>query len=935
VANFRFNPENFLLGLGVGWGSAYVLYRARRSISAVTESVTRQAASAQEYATRSADSRYIGDLIRDCQAAHLAGRLVPLSDVLIEPRFLPAPPLAAPPDEDEGAISVFHVVPHVPDYPYLQAPYNIETLSIDDLASGHRAIALLGLPGSGRSTALRAIALWALGKVEFTPPIDRIQQQIEQEEARLSAADRAKRVKERLQIEESARAAVARGRAIESDTLQEVRRKETPSFRKQTPIYAHMANITLSSSEFGRQIDPAEPFVRAVQAHVGGVTAKTIPRNIYQRLAAGDALVLLDGFDDLSPREQEELRPWLRAFVEMYSNNFIIVAGPASGYGPLIQAGLAPVFLRSWNDVDTNTAADRWAEHWGAISGKRRGGGSPDDAMISAAKADNRARSAFDLTLKLWGQYHDPGADRYEAWMRVVIERLIPGNLSLGVLLPALSRAATAQLERGTFTAAALESLPQSTADDQAVPAQAIPENTAGIDALFAPTGHDADIDSLFDETASLINPQPGEQEGQTSADAAQTPGNAAKPQSTGAKEQFKVIESLIKSGLLLRFRDGRYQFRHPMIAAYLASLTIRDMPSDELLMKSERAAWEPAFGFAAMHTPIDSIVSRRMDAPPDVLYDPMLNLTRWLNYADGKSVWKGTLLKALGNHFVAAQQYPAVRERIAAALVGARDTSALVIFRKALRHPLAEVRRLSCLAIGAMRDDASIGELVALVQDSDADVQLAAGLALGAISTPAALEEMVIALTEGSEALRKAIAEAFAAIPDEGYPVLYEAVTHEQMMLRRASVFGLRRINTAWALSAIYRTSLEDDQWYVRSAAEEALYSVRLSSGDGGPKAYPPVEAIPWLRDWAAKQGEAVAQAAQSPTDVLLMALDDPDPQIQKLALANIGQLGMTDPIDLLYRALRHQQPEVRTVAHEALIALQMQLGQPLPAPA
>ena len=67
-------------------------------------------------------------------------------------------------------------------------------------------------------------------------------------------------------------------------------------------------------------------------------------------------------------------------------------------------------------------------------------------------------------------------------------------------------------------------------------------------------------------------------------------------------------------------------------------------------------------------------------------------------------------------------------------------------------------------------------------------------------------------------------MAEAFADMPEEGYPTLYDAVTEEDFMLRRAAIFGLRRTRTTWALVAIYRAFLEDEQWYVRSAAQQAF---------------------------------------------------------------------------------------------------------------
>src|SRR5690349_19231192 len=124
-----FDLENFGLGLLVGWATAYGVYRARNEIREAWESINKGATKVQNSATRSADSRYISDLIDQCETGHLAGKFVRLSEIAVEPRFIPTPEFAAPVENNEVQ-SVYRVVPNIPDHPYLQAPFNIETLSI-------------------------------------------------------------------------------------------------------------------------------------------------------------------------------------------------------------------------------------------------------------------------------------------------------------------------------------------------------------------------------------------------------------------------------------------------------------------------------------------------------------------------------------------------------------------------------------------------------------------------------------------------------------------------------------------------------------------------------------------------------------------------------------------------------------------------------------
>jgi len=131
----------------------------------------------------------------------------------------------------------------------------------------------------------------------------------------------------------------------------------------------------------------------------------------------------------------------------------------------------------------------------------------------------------------------------------------------------------------------------------------------------------------------------------------------------------------------------------------------------------------------------------------------------------------------------------------------------------------------------------AAVNAVSALLADENQEARVAACLALGAIASGPALEAMAGALTEGDEQVQRAAAEMFGAHVAEGYPVLYDAAHSEQLLLRRAAIFGLRRVETPWALIEIYRAFLEDVQWYVQSAAQEAFITAhrKLDTYRGG----------------------------------------------------------------------------------------------------
>lgn len=880
-----FDVQNFGIGLLAGWASAYGVYCTRKQIRALIDSVSQQASSAQSYATQSSDRRYITEIIRYAQRGHLLGASVPLTEVLVEPRFLPAPALAAPPDDDV-VHKVFHIIPNLPDHPYLQAPYHVETLSIDDLNKGDKRLALIGRPGSGRTTALLAIMLRALGEAKFEKPRDVVQEKLDAEEAALSEKQRAVRIQERVMMQERAREKLAeeRGKAYDASAAAE---ESVPLLNRLMPIYVHLADIDPLDAGLGGEVDPAEPLVRAVQREIGRVAASSVPRNLYRRLSKGQVLILVDGYDDLPLGERTRQVAWLQALMRDYPDNMYVVTAPALGYGLLTnRLKLTPIFLRPWNDRDHTVAADKWAAAWPRMGSGRRAPKPPDEDLVRVAQANNRAFSPFDLTLKIRAIYAaDTEAPGYEGWIRSLLAKFLPPEVSFGLVMPQLAQMAALQLDEGYITLKRVQ--------------------------------------EVLHDPVSVADSAPAE------SDAPSKKVDAAKEETSA---QAKLLNAITRSGLLVRFVGDRYQFRHVYLAAYLASLTLKDVSPDQVAAKALLPEWTQALGFTGLHRPIDDAVRVRLNAPMDVLHNLLLEMANWLPFVPADAPWRRPYLKQLGTLLIAPAQYPLLRERTAAALVATRDKSAVQVFRQAIKSSTPHLRRLACLGLGALGEASAVPEVVSLLNDEEPDNPLAAALALGAIRTQEALEALAQAFTQGSEQVRQAAAESFSDIPEEGYPVLYDAIQDEEMMLRRAAVFGLRRVKSPWAVVAIYRAFLEDQQWYVRSVAQLAFEELQYG-GTLAARGYPQAESIAWLAQWAAQRGESVPPG-EGAVQMLLKALQEGDDHVRAYAAADIGQIGEVSTARALYAALRDRQPPVREAAHRALAELQQQIGKPLPAP-
>lgn len=898
----NFNLPSFGAGFGAGVATTFVAFRAWRSIQNFRNRERGPRRVVQVSAPNKADQGYETALVELAQTSHLLGHKIALADILLEPEFMRLEDLVDIPREEEDT-PIFNYVPRVYDFPFLHSEYNIPTISLETLSLGHPTLVLVGMPGSGRTTALFTIAMWSMGVIDFKPPLDPVQEQLLAEESDLTPEEVAERVKNRVALAEQARQqylSTIDAQAEEALEELETEAEQTSSFRELVPMYVHLSNVLPHTGEYGRSVDPAEPLMRGLQAEVGWFVSKRMVNNLYALLKGNGALVLIDGYDDLPSADRERAQAWIQAFLAMYAGkgNRIIICAPPNGHGIFAAMGAVPVFLKPWNHEMRGDHLQQWANNWESLSARPIAlQEMPDGEMeeipdaIRRIQAQNRGLTSFDFTLQVWAQLEgrsdQQGIDLLEHYLRDILP-------DADILLADLQRYATYQLDNGYIR---LEPIVEQLVEEE-----------------LAAAGLDDDADSK-----------------KNAPDVAQLSKQIS-------RRQAKILKTLVKENILVPYREDRFQFRFSFIAAYLGALSLAQAPVHILLEKHQQQDWANVWPYLSQMRDIDALVAQQLSQNPDVLHEPALNLTRWLPYAGEGASWRNDLLKYLGNLMLAPHQYSLVRERIAAALVSSRDPGALLIFRRAIQDRNADSRRIGALALGALRESRAVDLLADLaVQDQDKAVQIACTLALGAIATEESLFAMVDLLQlSGDSDIRRAVAESLAANRQDGYLTLYDALGAQDMLMRRAAVFGLARVRADWALVAINEAYLEDAEWYVRSAAQvifQQLYEESLRGIQG----YPAESEVPWLLEWREEQVELGNLSHETAgRDLLMAALNTKDdPLIRLLAMVTIGQVGIYDLASQAYQALHDRQEAIRDAAYRTLGEFQMKLGKPLPTPA
>lgn len=441
-----FDPLSFVLGMGTAGAIGGGAYLVRNRANFVRKDEGKEGESggkARELLTPQVGKRYLDAMGHFFDSQHLPGENIPLHKVLIEPQFLrmktPKVELDA---EDEGIVEtdIYRVIPFIHHSPSVYASFNLETMHLADLETGNRQIAILGVDGSGKSTALMALGLIATGRLTY-------EDLRKEEEARFEADKdlqelpddiRERRQKEREDVQRRAveQLRIVQKREDEADALE--KRDLAVDFNRMFPIYVHIRHVNLNPAHYGGSIDPAEPIVRALSNYVSGLTVTVAPPLIYRMLREGRAIILIDGYDELLPSEQEQYFHWLEALINYYHDNFIIITGAARGYDPLMQIGFAPALIRPYTERRYERFINKWLD-------------SRTDIILSDAErqrllTDNRNRPILDVAMKTLATL---GQDIKETGRRGYYDYYVRQQLGeeLAYLVAALQEVAAVWLE--------------------------------------------------------------------------------------------------------------------------------------------------------------------------------------------------------------------------------------------------------------------------------------------------------------------------------------------------------------------------------------------------------------------------------------------------------------------------------------------------------
>ena len=246
---------SFAVGFVAGVLFTWLLSRIRPLLVQVRENVKEGRQAAQTRRTSGLENNFRRITLRRAQGMHLAASLFSLDEILQEPRLI-APPARVEPGVvgiQEDIIS--QTLPYLPAWPELAAIYRAPTIGVTEAIAGGSNIVIVGAAGTGKTVALAHLASLAANL-----------------HVRLAA---------------------------DSD-------------REAVPFFYHVADLQLP---FDSSKDPLNIIINTASESAPLFDLRRLPGFIQQSFKSGQALLLIDGFDELDPMGQKNVCEWFKALL--------------------------------------------------------------------------------------------------------------------------------------------------------------------------------------------------------------------------------------------------------------------------------------------------------------------------------------------------------------------------------------------------------------------------------------------------------------------------------------------------------------------------------------------------------------------------------------------------------------------------------------------
>ena len=608
-------------------------------------------------------------------------------------------------------------------------------------------------------------------------------------------------------------------------------------FSSAVPLFVHYLDIDTFTDD-----DPFECLVKSVSKQLPKLAQSRLPTFLRTRLKDGRLILMLDGLDELPSVQLSVAVAYIEKLKQNYPEIQLIVSSSPDCFDGLAKMGFFPLALAAWSQTERQQFISTWRKLWTDEfdpQPSRQNGQESFDPMMVENWLDtiNPYLNPLELTLTVWGALSaDLNGLTVPDAIEAYLKRMAPG-----------------------IPHSALENLGMSVLEETQ-PSLSYLQFEKALGEHAKPTT--SSVASQASQPAAANSPSSSQA----------IPARPSKKSDSKVSSRNQILSILVENGILIDCAQEQVRFVNPLVPGYLASFKIQEDQVDlsvekllwvHLIVTLHFMAWQNKTGYW-----LDNFLNQ--DIPP--LHNNLITVGRWLRDCPPNSSWKPQVMRKLIDLIYKETLPIFIKGRILAAFILSNDPSLPLLFTQMGQSASPDLRLLSALGHGAIRNTKALDDLQEMYSDSDSNCKNAACLAIAAVDTEKALEILANTLLKGDEQLRQAAAEAFSQKPPSGHEVLKEAITLEDILARRAAVYGLALIRENWSKDILEKAAVQDNQWVVRNIAGQALENLQLPHPNIPKRITPPSE-TDWILKFAGEQGVGIPPGDKA-TDILLKAL-------------------------------------------------------------
>lgn len=798
--SWQFDLWSALIGAVLASLLIGLAYYFREDLRFGWEAVTSPVADLSDSLQAGFEDRYRELITNWARSRSLLPHVAPLDEVFVEPQLRCPPSLAQPADQIAAA--------------------EPQPLPLHRIFGDHARLAILGPPGSGKTAALAHLALLCAPVADEAAPSS----------------------------------------------------EKPTALQGRMPLYVLLSAMDWSDEEDAEELqeeqddageqesDSVERLLTTAVTSLGG--GDRLVKPLRQHLEAGQALVLVDGWDELDHLQQERAAVWLSESMETVPGNVWLIAAGTRGYAPLVDLDVLPLTLSPWDAEQVSVFAQQWTTASAQV------GEEPAVTSEVLAKELQQAGGVDLLPLTLTLQAHlylETGEipTRHPDLFKRVLDLFLAQEVDEDMpWLPAACRTVLGQL--------------------------ALERQREGYAMI---TG-----ESLVEAIEAAL-PPPGER-----------PSRAVS----------HVRDLLTGERGLLRSRGSdRYVFVHPLWQAYLAARSLVAVDPASLVKRLDDPRWAETLRFYAGLGDMKPLIEALLQMPDDLFHSQLRTLSSWAKAAPKDAPWLEQMMGLLARSILRPDQPAPVRQELAKAMAETGVPGVNYFFKQALQHENPDVRLAAATGLGRSATLSDVPILDMALRDEAPAVRQEAVQSLAYLEGEAATRRLEQVLREGEDTLRALASDALARRKGEdALPLLRDLAESDDVAARRGAIFGLAYLEQKELLAHMVR---EEGQWIVRSAAEMALEYLKEQEELVGVAAVPEIDQLPWLVSWVAAEGEGMG-TGEAAREMLRRALREGEGPVRLAAVQVMAQVGRPDDVEVLRSVLDDPNPNVADAAVEAL---------------